>query len=132
VPEIESFFALNKQTTAIFRVKSNERISQLYQDLGCQYCLIQEEPTAAPFVPALTPLGFAHWETIQILSSPGDEWQRLSKVLRETLILADDSIFEFLPGQLSRHPFPPTHHHKMKRFLDKAIDDFFDNLGSWT
>jgi len=84
----------------------------------------------------LTPLGFAHWETIQILSYPGEEWRRLSKLVLDAPILADELIVdgkpESLPGQLSRHLFPFTYDSKTKKLLDNAIPDFFDDLRSLT
>jgi hypothetical protein len=98
--------------------------------------LIQEDATGPPVIPALTPIGFAHWETIQILSYPGEEWQRLSQVVHDTSILADGSIVEgkheSLPRQLSRHLFPRTCNPHLKKFLDEAIIKFLDDLGSLT
>jgi hypothetical protein len=46
------------RTVAIFKAQSNEQISRLYQDLGCEYHLVQDA-TFVPIVPALTPVGFA-------------------------------------------------------------------------
>jgi hypothetical protein len=98
--------------------------------------LIQEGVRGQPVISALTPRGFAQWETIQILSYPGEEWQRRSKVVRDTSILAGDWIVdgkpEYLPRQLSRHLFPPTFRGGAKTLLDNAILDSLDDIGSLT
>ena len=66
---------------AIFRAQSNEQISKLYQDLGCEHHLVQETATSAPIVPALTPLGFSHWMSLHILAYPNEESKRLEKAV---------------------------------------------------
>jgi hypothetical protein len=84
----------------------------------------------------LTEVGFAHWEAIQILAYPEEEWQRLSKVVRDTSVHADGSIIdgkpESLPRQLSRHLFPPTCDWKSRQLVDRTIRHFLEVLGSLT
>jgi len=119
---------------AIFRAQSNEHISGLYQDLGCQHHLIQEEPTSAPFVPSLTPTGFAQWMTIHILAYPEEEAKRLEKVVLAMPIDADGDLVdgkpERLPKQISRYLLPEKEDRTIRKLVDKAILDFLDDLGS--
>ena len=119
---------------AIFRAQSNEHISRLYQDLGCQHHLIQEESSSAPFVPSLTPTGFAHWMTIHILAYPEEEAKRLEKVVLAMPIDADGDLVdgkpERLPKQISRYLLPEKEDRKTRKLVDKAILDFLDDIGS--
>lgn len=119
---------------AIFLAQSNEQISRLYQDLGCEHHLIQDRPSDPPSVPALTPLGFAHWMTIHILAYPEEEARRLKMVVLSLPIDADgvtlDGKPERLPKQISRHLFPQNEDRRPRKRIENAISDFFDNLGT--
>jgi hypothetical protein len=119
---------------AIFRAQSNEQISCLYQDLGCQHFLVSEDPRKEPIIPALTPLGFAHWMTINILAYPEEESRRLEKVVLALPIDADGQVIdgkpERLPKQISRHLLPDRADRKSRRVLKDAIADFLEDLGT--
>jgi hypothetical protein len=118
----------------IFRAQSNEHISRLYQDLGCEHHLIQEDSHSAPIVPSLTPIGFAHWMTIFILAYPEEESRRLGKVVLAMPINADGDLVdgkpERLPKQISRHLLPEREDPTSRKLLETAILHFLDDLGS--
>ncbi|PQE29613.1 hydroxyproline-rich glyco DZ-HRGP protein [Rutstroemia sp. NJR-2017a BBW] len=118
---------------AIFKSTSNSQISKLYQDLGCQHHLVQDDNNSAPTIPALTPLGFAHWMTIQISAYPDEESKRLEKVVLALPINADgpmvDGKPERLPKQISRHLLPSVEDRESQKLLKTAINRFFDELG---
>jgi len=132
---LQSIF-LNKHSLfpAIFRAHSNDHISRLYQDLGCQHHLVQEDSHSAPIIPALTPVGFAHWMTINILAYPDEESERLAKVVIAMPIDADGDLVdgkpERLPKQISRHLLPDREDRSYRKLLDSAIENFLDDLGS--
>jgi len=119
--------------TSIFKSSSNSQISKLYQDLGCQHHLVQDDNNSAPTIPALTPLGFAHWMTIQISAYPDEESKRLEKVVLALPINADgpmvDGKPERLPKQISRHLLPNVEDRESQKLLKTAINRFFDELG---
>ncbi|RDW82113.1 hypothetical protein BP6252_03225 [Coleophoma cylindrospora] len=118
--------------TSIFGVQSHDQISQLYQDLGCQHHLIQDDVFSDPLIPALTPAGFAHWVTITILAYPEEETERLQKVVLALPIDADGEMVdgkpERLPKQISRHLLPAEEDRRSKKLLDRAVSDFFEDL----
>ena len=120
--------------TAIFRAQSNEQISKLYQDLGCEHHLVQENLTTAPLVPALTPSGFAHWMSLHILAYPELEAKRLEKAVLAMPINADGEMVdgkpERLPKQISRHLLPETEDKPSKKQIEGALSSFFENIGS--
>ncbi|TVY56831.1 hypothetical protein LCER1_G002325 [Lachnellula cervina] len=119
---------------SIFRAQSNETISHLYRDLGCEHFLVQEDPKARPVIPALTPLGFAQWMTINILSYPEEESSRLERVVLAMPIDADgediDGKPERLPKQISRHLLPERADRESRDILKDAISDFLEDLGT--
>ncbi|CAL3972824.1 unnamed protein product [Diplocarpon coronariae] len=130
-------YALDKEPhplLTIFRAQSNEHISRLYQDLGCQHHLIQEDSHSAPIVPSLTPVGFAHWMTINILAYPEEEYRRLEKVVIALPIDADGGLIdgkpERLPKQISRHLLPDREDRSSRKLLDSAMENFLEDLGS--
>ncbi|CZS88046.1 hypothetical protein WAI453_000442 [Rhynchosporium graminicola] len=118
----------------IFRAQSNEHISRLYQDIGCEHHLVQEDSHSSPTIPALTPVGFAHWMTINILAYPEEESKRLAKVVVSMPIDADGDLVdgkpERLPKQISRHLLPNKEDRSSRKLLDSAIENFLDDLGS--
>lgn len=119
---------------AIFRAQSNEQISRLYQDLGCEHHLVQDDPSDAPTIPALTPNGFAHWVTTYILAYPEAEAKRLDQVVLALPINADgvslDGKPERLPKQISRYLLPQKEDRKVKGYIEDAISGFFNDLGT--
>lgn len=78
----------------------------LYQDLACEYHLVQEHARTRPCIPALTPSGLATWMTAFVRASPGHESRRLSAMLLDMPLEADRVPPERLPKQLSRHLLP--------------------------
>ncbi|KAI9055854.1 hypothetical protein LZ554_000793 [Drepanopeziza brunnea f. sp. 'monogermtubi'] len=118
----------------IFRAQSNEHISRLYQDLGCEHHLTQEDSHSAPTIPSLTAVGFAHWMTINILAYPEEEYKRLEKVVIAMPIDADGDLVdgkpERLPKQISRYLLPEREDRSSRKLLDRAIENFLDDLGS--
>ncbi|KAH8811760.1 hypothetical protein F5884DRAFT_288843 [Xylogone sp. PMI_703] len=114
--------------TTIFRAQMHEQISQLYQELGCEHHLVQDQPNSAPTVPALTPKGFCQWMIIQIKAYPDEETARLNKILQAWPIDADGEKPERLPKQLSRHLLPNKEDKTSRKSLDIAIKSFLDNL----
>ncbi|CAG8983974.1 hypothetical protein HYALB_00008835 [Hymenoscyphus albidus] len=118
----------------IFRVQANEQISQLYRDIGCQHHLVQDDFRNEPTIPALTPLGFAHFMTVIILAYPGVEWKRLEMVVKDLPIDADGAMVdgkpERLPKQISRHLLPEGEDSDSRKMLDDAVRYFYENLGT--
>lgn len=119
---------------SMFRAGTNEHISRLYQDLGCEHHLIQEDSRSPPVIPALTPVGFAQWMTIQILAYPDQESKRLDKVVLAMPIDADGELIdgkpERLPKQISRYLLPEKTDSKSRKLVEEAIFNFLDDLGS--
>ncbi|RDL39010.1 uncharacterized protein BP5553_03350 [Venustampulla echinocandica] len=119
---------------SIFRAQANEQISLLYRDLGCQHFFVQEDAKKEPVIPALTPLGFAHWMTMSILAYPEEESERLGKVVLDLPIDADGQMVdgkpERLPKQLSRHLLPAKEDWDSKVLVDSAMASFLENLGT--
>ena len=125
--------ALCLLSLAIFRTQSNEQISLLYQDLGCEHHLVQDQASNVPTIPGLTPVGFAQWITIHTLAYPDKESKRFEKVVLATPIDADGEMVdgkpERLPKQISRHLLPEKEDRKSKKLLDNAMKNLFDDLG---
>ncbi|CZR58510.1 uncharacterized protein PAC_08402 [Phialocephala subalpina] len=116
---------------SIFRADLSTSV--LYQDLGCEHHLVQKDPKAAPSIPSLTAVGFAHWMTIQVLAYPEAEWRRLQKVVRQMPVDADGELVdgkpERLPKQLSRYLLPEREDRRSKRLLDESVENLFEKLG---
>lgn len=72
--------------------------------------------------------------TVIILAYPEVEWKRLEKVVMDLPIDADgpmvDGKPERLPKQISRHLLPAREDPDSKQVLDKAVSDFYENLGT--
>lgn len=94
--------------------------------------MIQDTHTASPSIPALTPVGFAHWMTLYILAYPEEESRRLEQVVLAEPIDADgkdvDGRPERLPKQISRHLLPKKEDKESRKHLENAIDDFLEDL----
>ncbi|GJD01804.1 hypothetical protein ColKHC_10629 [Colletotrichum higginsianum] len=119
----------------IFRSRSDDalkRIEFLYQDLDCQYHLVQAAPRSHPHVPGLTPVGFAKWMISNILAYPDPEARRLHAVMSALPVNADGPLLdgkpERLPRQLSRHLFPESHDRKLRKILDEAVWDCLEDV----
>lgn len=132
-----SHHRLEKETfpfTALFRARSknfNGALESLYEDLGCQYFLVQADDRSRHCVPALTPQGFMQWLTTMIQAYPDEEAKRLDKVVSALPIEADsllDGKPERLPKQISRYLLPPESIRKTKRLVDDAMNDFREDI----
>ncbi|KAN0113022.1 hypothetical protein V8E51_005973 [Hyaloscypha variabilis] len=120
---------------SIFRANSNEEhIQRLYQGLGCEHHLVQEDSHSEAIIPSLTPVGFAHWMTLFILAHPEEEWKRLEKVVMAMPINADGDLVdgkpERLPKQISRHLLPEKADANSQKLLEDAILQFLADFGS--
>ncbi|KAL2882493.1 hypothetical protein SGCOL_002233 [Colletotrichum sp. CLE4] len=109
-----------------------ERIEFLYQDLDCQYHLVQAAPRSQPNIPGLTPAGFAKWMISSILAYPDPEARRLHAIMSALPINADGPLLngkpERLPRQLSRHLFPETPDKKVRKIVDEAMWDCLEDV----
>ncbi|CAM1509477.1 Fc.00g032160.m01.CDS01 [Cosmosporella sp. VM-42] len=122
----------------IFNVQPKEaldNLEDLYLDLRCNYCLVKSRPDSRspPYIPALTPTGFAEWMTQQIQAFPDQEAKRLSQVIAELPIEADTSARdgkpERLPKQLSRHLLPEERRRGVHEDLVKAVNTWLKSSG---
>jgi hypothetical protein len=108
-----------------------DRLCHLYQDLECEYHLIQAGPKlkSRPDVPGLTPSGFTKWLTTSIFAYPDQEARRLANVIARLPVNADGPLVdgkpERLPKQLSRHLFPEMHDEHARKLFSLAVRDFF-------
>lgn len=123
----------------LFRSRSkgfNEALATLYEDLGCQYFLVQADNRSRPSIPSLTPAGFMHWLFVMIEAYPDDEAKRFDKVVSALPIETDnllDGKPERLPKQISRYLFPEKPLKRSQRIVDNALRDFKDDIeGTYT
>lgn len=118
----------------LFRARSkdfNGALESLYEDLGCQYFLVQADDRSRHTVPALTPQGFMQWLVTMIQAYPDEEAKRLDKVVSALPIEADsllDGKPERLPKQISRYLLPKEPVRKTKRLVDDAVNDFREDI----
>ncbi|OHE97626.1 hypothetical protein CORC01_07041 [Colletotrichum orchidophilum] len=112
--------------------ESLERIEFLYQDLDCQYHLVQAAPRSDTNIPGLTPAGFAKWMISNILAYPDPEARRLHAIMTALPINADGPLLngkpERLPRQLSRHLFPEAYDQKVRKITDAAMRDCLEDI----
>lgn len=82
----------------------------MYCDLECQHHLVQRSTKQGqtPFIPGLTPVGFAKWMQILLLAHPDEEVERLQKAIMDLPIDNPDAVKEQerFPKEVSRHLFP--------------------------
>ncbi|CAN8103780.1 unnamed protein product [Discula destructiva] len=128
-----SHHRLDRETfpfAALFHARSKDfdgALQNLYEDLGCQYFLVQADDRSRHTVPALTPEGFMQWLVTMIQAYPDEEAKRLDKVVSALPIEADsllDGKPERLPKQISRYLLPKEPVRRMKRLVDEAVKDF--------
>lgn len=118
----------------LFRSKSkgfNEALATLYEDLGCQYFMVQAENRSRPTVPSLTPDGFMQWLVTMIQAYPDEEARRLDKVVSALPIEADsllDGKPERLPKQISRYLLPNEALRKTRRLVEETMKDFQEDI----
>ncbi|RDA91961.1 hypothetical protein CP533_1362 [Ophiocordyceps camponoti-saundersi (nom. inval.)] len=105
----------------------------LYQDLRCEYHLIQGESKEKAYIPALTSDGFVNWMSVFIQVSPDSEARRLDSIMAALPIEAagdsPDDKPERLPKQLSRHLFPSRAHDKTRHRVATALTDWVEAMG---
>ncbi|RCI12346.1 hypothetical protein L249_0403 [Ophiocordyceps polyrhachis-furcata BCC 54312] len=105
----------------------------LYQDLRCEYHLIQGESKEKAYIPALTSDGFVNWISVFIQVSPDSEARRLDSIMAALPIEAasdsPDGKPERLPKQLSRHLFPSRAHDKTRHRVATALTDWVEAMG---
>ncbi|PNY19944.1 Uncharacterized protein TCAP_07459 [Tolypocladium capitatum] len=133
-------FRLDKEQCHFQRIfacdsrKSLKNLELLYQDLKCEYHLVQGNSLGdRPYIPALTPDGFAAWMANFIQSSPDLEARRLDHVMAALPIDAAGSTLdgkpERLPKQLSRHLFPSRPHKGTGKRVDNALKEWAEGMG---
>ncbi|KAF2768665.1 hypothetical protein EJ03DRAFT_250080, partial [Teratosphaeria nubilosa] len=81
-------------------------LSKVYQKLFCQHHLVQGQPHEIPFIPGLTPNGFATFMTVLIEAHPDMEFERLSHAVMHMPVSNADSKTERFPKELSRRLLP--------------------------
>ncbi|KAF4508406.1 hypothetical protein G6O67_004789 [Ophiocordyceps sinensis] len=105
--------------------KPMQCLELLYQDLRCEYHLVQGESRDRPYIPALTTDGFVNWMSAFIQASPGSEARRLDGIMATLPIDADSETPsdkpERLPKQLSRHLFPSKPHESTRQCVSSAL-----------
>lgn len=105
----------------------------LYQDLRCEYHLVQGESRDRPYIPALTSDGFVDWMSAFIQASPDTEAKRLDGIMAALPIEADGETAKGksrrLPKQLSRYLFPSRPHDRTRQCVNSALQVWYDALG---
>ncbi|KAL8366033.1 hypothetical protein RB595_004697 [Gaeumannomyces hyphopodioides] len=107
-----------------------ERVSDLYDDLGCQYHLVPKDGKSRPVVPALTPTGFSQWLITNIKAYPEEEARRLAGVVLQvplSVANAADGKLERMPRMISRGLLPEQPDIKARKILDEALKDFVED-----
>lgn len=102
-------------------------LADIYQDLACEYHLIQKDDSSKPSIPALTPTGFAKWIATGVMAYPDAEASRLTWIFSELPVSADGTA-ERLPKQLPRHLLPDKSDKKLRRLLDDCLRDFAEDF----
>lgn len=89
----------------LFLETKGPSLSFIYKSLGCFHTL---QPTSNPFeppsIPALLPLGFVRWQTIQILLCPDEHARYLQNAVRQWDIPNGDG--GYFPKEIPRDSFP--------------------------
>ncbi|KAG0128193.1 hypothetical protein HOY82DRAFT_586571 [Tuber indicum] len=100
-----------------------EKLSGIYTTLGCSHTLqpIPDDDFVPPSIPALTPRGFAIWQTIQLLLDPEEHVPYLQEAVRK-FQLADPETGELFPKSIPNGAFPS----KPDEETVKWHDDMFE------
>ncbi|KAL8336364.1 hypothetical protein RB601_000267 [Gaeumannomyces tritici] len=107
-----------------------ERVSDLYEDLGCQYYLVPKDDKSRPTMPALTPTGFSQWLIANIKAYPDEEAQRLARIVLQvplSVANAADGKLERMPRMISRGLLPEQSDIKARKIFDEALKDFIED-----
>lgn len=108
--------------TTVFGGKlTNLAISRLFLSLRCQHHLIQFGDQDTPTIPGLTPAGFETFMTTLIQAYPDQEYQRLSKAVKNMPISNADSPSERFPKELTRRLFPASGDSSQAQRLSAAL-----------
>ncbi|RPA95142.1 hypothetical protein L873DRAFT_1699005 [Choiromyces venosus 120613-1] len=100
-----------------------EKLSGIYTTLGCNHTLqpIPDDDFVPPSIPALTPRGFAIWQTIQLLLDPEEHVPYLQEAVRK-FQLANPETGELFPKSIPNEAFPS----KPDEETVKWHDDMFE------
>ena len=94
-------------------------MSFIYKTLGCFHSLL---PASSPFdwpsVPALTPEGFARWQTIQLMLVPGENVPFLQEAVRKYDVPRPDG--GHFPKNLPKDCFPEKPDPEMERWYQEV------------
>jgi len=93
--------------TELFLGTPPEKLSGIYTTLGCNHTLqpIPDDDFVPPSIPALTPRGFAIWQTIQLLLDPEEHVPYLQEAVRK-FQLANPETGEPFPKSIPGGAFP--------------------------
>ncbi|KAL7268786.1 hypothetical protein RUND412_008572 [Rhizina undulata] len=106
--KMSSFYhAVGGDLDELFLQTPPTQLSSIYTTLGCSHSL---QPTpgddfVAPSIPALTPRGFAIWQTIQLLLDPEEHVPYLQEATRKFPLLNPDTGERF-PREIPKESFP--------------------------
>ncbi|KAK6084127.1 hypothetical protein SCUP234_03456 [Seiridium cupressi] len=105
---------------------------EFYEDLKCQYHLVQKDNHGRPWIPALTPAGFTQYLTICMLAYPDQEFRRFENIVADVPIIADGPVqggtTDKLPRTIIRSCLPARFDSKSRKLLDSAVDDLMYDL----
>jgi len=93
--------------TELFLGTPPEKLSGIYTTLGCNHTLqpIPDDDFVPPSIPALTPRGFAIWQTIQLLLDPEEHVPYLQEAVKK-FQLANPETRESFPKSIPGEAFP--------------------------
>lgn len=127
---ISRWLSLTNFCTEIFEGPSDD-LSRIYCELDCEHHFVQVKNSQTPYIPALTPRGFAQWMTILLLAHPDDEVQRLQKAILHLAIDNPDALKEQerFPKEVNRRLFPKTEDSRVRGNFRRALklDDANDS-----
>ncbi|KAK9778807.1 hypothetical protein SCAR479_04430 [Seiridium cardinale] len=102
-------------------------LMEFYEDLKCEYHLVQKDNHGRPWILALTPTGFTQYLTICMLAYPDQEFRRFENIVADVPIIADGPVqggtTDKLPRTIIRSCLPARFDSKSRKLLDSAFDD---------
>jgi len=98
------------------------KLSDIYSTLGCEHSLqpVTGDDFLPPSIPALTPRGFAIWQTIQLLLEPEEHVPYLQNAVKK-FPLVDLETGERFPREIPRAAFPRWPDEETERWHDEAF-----------